>query len=535
MIVNRKDLSKLRVPIGAEPSRSGVVWGRGLAKTSSAALSLVCGLTLGACTFTERRAGLDVAIPPKFDHAAKAAATSLPLDWPKLFGSAELDRLGQITATGNLDVAAAAARILEADAQTAVTSATLYPKVTGDPSADRAWSPSTVRSKSGPFKTTASNSFALGLTASYEIDLWGKNKFAVLAAADASASSRFARDALVLSSVASMVNSYFTLLSAQDRLKIADDNLKAAREILAAIKGRLSVGTVTALEVAEQQSVVDQQLAAFPPLQQQLQQAKTAIALLAGRAPESLKIKGGSLNALKPPRIPAGVPSQLLRRRPDVAEAEANLASEDAGVQSARAALFPSITLTASGGLESLLLKTLLRPEAAFGSVAAGVSAPLLDGGNLEGQLQLARGKDLENLQDYRKSVVQSLVDVENALIAIRQNAEHERLLADVVTSSKLAYDITQVRLKEGTIDITTVLNNEQTLFSAEDALAVVRLAHFTAIASLAQALGGGWTRPAEIVLPPSAATVPVPIQALVPGSAAAPADPALTERARRS
>ena len=147
--------------------------------------------------------------------------------------------------------------------------------------------------------------------------------------------------------------------------------------------------------MAEQQSVVDQQLAAFPPLQQQLQQAKTAIALLAGRSPESLKIKGGSLNALKPPTIPAGVPSQLLQRRPDVAEADRTLASSDASVLSARAALFPSIALTASGGLESLLLKTLLRPEAAFGSVAAGVTQPLFDGGNLQGQLQLARGRDL--------------------------------------------------------------------------------------------------------------------------------------------
>ena len=131
------------------------------------------------------------------------------------------------------------------------------------------------------------------------------------------------RDTLVLSSVAAVANSYFSLLSAQDRLKIADSNLKDARFALEAIKGRLAVGTVTALEVAEQQSVVDQQLAAFPPLQQQLQQAKTAIALLTGRTPESLNIKGGSLDALKAPTIPPGLPSQVVRRRPDVASAEA--------------------------------------------------------------------------------------------------------------------------------------------------------------------------------------------------------------------
>lgn len=494
--------------------RPGISASRG-SRFALLAASVLTGL--GGCTFSETRPGLDVAVPAKFEHAATPPSAPLNADWPKLFGSAELDRLGQLTGAGNLDVAAAAERIRQADAQIAITGSTLYPQLTGDPSASRSWSPGTVRSRQGPFSTTATNTFQLGLTASYELDLWGKTRFSTLAVTQTAISDRFARDALVLSSVASTVNSYFSLLSAQDRLKIAANNLHDARETLAAIKARLTVGTVTALEVAEQQSVVDQQLAAFPPLQQQLQQAKTAIALLAGRAPESLKIKGGSLDALKPPVIPAGVPAQLLRRRPDVAEAEATLAAADATVQSDRAALLPNVTLTATGGLESIVLKTLLRPEAAFGSVAAGLTQPLLDGGSLKGQLALARGHDLEDLQTYRKAVVQSLVDVENALIAVEQNAEHEKRLAAVVASSKLAYDITKARLKEGTIDITTVLSTEQTLFAAEDALAVVRLAHFTALSSLAQALGGGWTRPASIVLPPTHPFEPVPLNAFAP------------------
>lgn len=169
------------------------------------------------------------------------------------------------------------------------------------------------------------------------------------------------------------------------------------------------------------------------------------------------------------------------------------------------------------------MLKSLLRPEAAFGSVAAGVSQPLLDGGALRGQLALARGQDLENLQAYRKAVVQSLVDVENALIAVQQNTEHEKRLADVVASSQRAYDITQVRLKLGTIDITTVLNTEQTLFAAQDAQAVARLARFTALSSLAQALGGGWTKPAKVLLPAPDPYVPVPLEAVAPNLAEAP------------
>ena len=467
------------------------------------------GFGLMSCTFDVDRPGAGFNLAARFDHAPAKPSPPISANWPSLFGSSELTRLAQSTAANNLDVAAAAARILQADAQAQITDSALFPSLTSSNNAQRSLSPGTSRSETGPFRSVTSNNFNLGLNASYELDLWGKNRLAGLSAEDAAVASRFSRDAVVLSSVAATVNAYFTLLSAQDRLKVADENLKGARFILEAIKGRLSVGTVTALEVAQQESVVNQQLAAFPPLQQQLQQAKVQVAILAGRTPESLRIGGGSLDRLKAPSIPAGVPSQLLRRRPDVAEAESTLASGDASVGSAKAAFFPSIALTASGGFESLLLKTLLRPEAAFGSIAAGLTQPLFDGGNLQGQLGLAQGHDREYLADYRKAVIQSLVDVENALIAVQQNTEHEKRLADVVESSQRAYTITEARLKEGTIDIVTVLQAEQTLFGAQDALALARLQRFQALASLAQALGGGWVQPASVIIPPVAGALP--------------------------
>ncbi len=504
----------------------------------------------GGCTFAEPRPGLDVAVPKTYDHAtAGAAAQPLPADWPKLFGSRELDTLGRQAATQNLDVAAAAARIVQADAQTVITSSLLYPQIASSGDASRSYSGgggssvSTVSSSgvtggssaaggTGSGTTTVStpsagtvatrggslsNSFQLGLTASYEVDLWGKNGYSSLAASQAALASRFARDALVLSSVAGTVNAYFTILSTQDRLKIADNNLKVARDALAAIEARLAVGTVTALEVSEQQSIVDQQLAAFPPLQQTLQQAKTQIAILTGRTPESLSIRGGSLDAMKPPAIPAGLPSDLLRRRPDVAQAEATLAAADSDVQSARAAFFPTLTLTGKGGFESSVLRTLLSPGSEFASIAAGVTEPLFDGFNLQGQLALARGRTREDLATYRKAAIQALVDVENALIAVQQTTEHEKRLDDVVRSSKLAFDIARARLNEGTVDIVTVLSTEQTLFGAEDAAAVARLTRFQALSSLAQALGGGFRIPALPVPPSFTIDGTNPVEAIVP------------------
>ena len=480
---------------------------RGGLRRVFAAAALTAGLA--ACSLDETRPAVDIAVPAHFDHAGGAPSSPIATEWPALFGSTELARLARSTAANNLDVQAAAARIVQADAQAQITDAALLPTLDGSTNASRNWTPSTARSKTGPYTTTALNSYQLGLSASYELDLWGRNRLAGLAAENAAVASRFARDTLVLSSVAATVNAYLTLLSAQDRLAVTDSNLKDSRFILEAIKSRLVVGTVSALEVAQQETLVTQVLAQFPPLQLQLQQAKTQIAILAGRTPESLTIKGGTLTRLKTPKIPAGVPSQLLRRRPDVAEAESTLASSDANVGSAKAAFFPTISLTASGGFESVLLKTLLRPEAAFGNVAAGLTQPLFDGGALQGNLGLAQGQNLEDLATYRKAVIQSFVDVENALIAVQQNTELQKRLSDAVDTSRRAYDITAARLKEGTIDIVQVLQAEQALFSAQDSLVTARLSRFQALASLAQALGGGWVQPPAITIPPVDGALP--------------------------
>ncbi len=503
---------------------------RSLKSTRATCLVIVLAGATAGCTFDETKPALGIATPAKFDYGGPKAAPPISADWPGLFGSPELTRLAAGTASGNLDIAAAAARIVQAQAQVEQQSAALFPQLSGSANAQRTFSPSTTfRSGSGTAGGSASNLFQLGLTASYEVDFWGRNAYTSVAAEQNALASQFSRDTVALSSVASVVSTYFTLLSAQDRLRIARENVRSAREVLEAIKGRLTVGTVTALEVAEQESVVNQQLATIPLLQLQADQARTQIAILMGRTPESVHVAGGSLNALRSPRIPAGVPSQLLRRRPDIASAEATLASADATVQAARAAFFPSITLTGNGGVESALLQNLLKPEALFGTIAGGLTQPLFDGYTLQGNLDQTRGVRREDLETYRKAILQSLVDVENALVAIRRNLEHEKLLADVVVSSRRAYDITKERLKLGTIDIVTVLNTQLTLFGAEDAVAVAKLARFQAIASLAQALGGGWVYPKTGPVEPAIA-FPAPLTYGIPGQAIVPPNQAATE-----
>ena len=274
---------------------------------------------------------------------------------------------------------------------------------------------------------------------------------------------------------------------------VANDNLQSATRVLNLIEQRLQAGTASNLEVAEQQSVVNTQKASIPPLEQTLKQNKNALALLIARSPEHVSIHGGSLRNIVYPHVTPGLPSELLTQRPDIRQAEAKLAQASANVENARAQFLPDITLTGEGGYQSAVLKMLMRPESVFFSAAAGLTQPIFDAGRIQGNLDLQKGVQDELLQDYRKAVISAFTDVENALDAIRQTAQRERLQQDVVTSSRTAFNISEQRLREGTIDLVTVLQTQQTLYQALDQLVQAKLAHVQAIVSLYQALGGGW------------------------------------------
>jgi NodT family efflux transporter outer membrane factor (OMF) lipoprotein len=336
------------------------------------------------------------------------------------------------------------------------------------------------------------------LNASYEIDFWGKNRAISEAAQENAIASRFDRDTVVISTEVSVATAYFLVLSSQDRLRIARQNVEAANRVLTLIKQRFEAGTASALEVAQQETLLAQQRAQIPPLDQILRQNVATLALLVGRAPALVKVRGGSLFRLGIPRVTAGLPSELLIQRPDIRFAEAQLASADASVLAARAAFFPSISLTGQYGIASTALKNLFTPQAILYQVAANLAQPIFDGFRLEGQLEQARGRQLELLSNYRKSIISGFTDVERALIAIAENAELERLQQQVVTASRQAFNIAESRLREGTVDLTTVLITQQALFNAQDNQVVARLARLQAVLSLYQALGGSWMPPAQ-------------------------------------
>jgi NodT family efflux transporter outer membrane factor (OMF) lipoprotein len=451
-------------------------------------------LTLGGCLLSNKpEPALD--IPQSYNRSSPnpaIAEAALPaLDWWHGFRSRELTEIIETAREANLDIAAAVARIVQADAQARIAGSALLPNVALNGSATRSRaSQSTGTGTGGPSER---DSLSATMSASYEIGFWGKNRSALRASEESAVASRYNRDVVSLTTMATAANAYFNLLAAQDRLKAARENLASANRVLDLIKQRVNAGTASALETAQQESLVNTQRAAIPPLEQVVTQNRNALAVLMARSPESVLVRGGTLRSISYPRVTPGLPSELLTQRPDIRLAEAQLAAASANVENARAQMLPSITLTGQGGYSSAVLRTLLRPESALFSFGAGLAQPIFDGARLQGNLDLQKGVQDELLQAYRKSVISGFSDVENALDAIRQTASRERLQGEVVNSSRRAFDIAEQRLREGTVDLVTVLQTQQTLYSAIDTQVQARLAHLQAIVSLYQALGGGW------------------------------------------
>jgi NodT family efflux transporter outer membrane factor (OMF) lipoprotein len=453
--------------------------------------ALCLGLSSAGCVLTQDLPDPALEVPSQYKYAGKPDAPP-PLDWWRSFRSAELTQLMVEAQTVNLDIAAAVARIFEADAQARQAGAALLPSLSG--SGSETYSRTSGSSASG--LTNGGRevvNYSASLSASYQLDFWGQNRDALQAAEETATANRFDRDVVALTTLSSVANAYFQVLASQDRLRTAQQNIASAQRILDAIKERRKAGTGSDLDVAQQESVLGNQKALVPPLRQTLDQNVNALAVLVSRPPERVRVIGGSMNQIAIPRVTPGLPSELLTQRPDIRRQEAQLASATANIGNARAQFFPSIQLTGNGGYQSSALVSLFQPHAAFFQLVGSAAQPIFDGGKILGNFEFAKARQDELLQAYRKTIVQAFADVDNALYSIKQTTIRLQLQRDVVTSSRRAFELAEQQLRAGTADIVTVLNVQQTLFQAEDALWQAQLARLLAIVSLYQALGGGW------------------------------------------
>jgi multidrug efflux system outer membrane protein len=453
-------------------------------------LAPVTLLLLAACTLGPGPEAPEVTVPGRFVEAGDAPPGWPDAAWWRGFGAAELDRLVALALGENVDLAVAMARIRQADAQVRIAGAALLPSLQASAGAD-----ATRTTVGGVFggDPRASQGYDAGLAAAWQIDLWGGNRAGLASAEALAMADRFARDAVALGVSADTADTYFRVLALRDRLQIARDNLANAQRILAIVEARLANGVATPLELAQQRTQVLNLAATLPALQQQERQTVTALALLLGRPLDGFEVEGQSLVEITPVPVVAGLPSELLRRRPDLRAAEARLAAAAADVAAARAALYPSIELTVRGGVQSDALRSLLNTGNVV-AVAVSLVAPIFEGGRLQGRVELSLAQQQELLESYRGTVLTAFADVEQALVAARLSREREAALANSAAEARRAFGLAEARYRAGAIGLLDVLDAQRTLFAAEEALAAARLDLLAALVALYRALGGGWS-----------------------------------------
>jgi NodT family efflux transporter outer membrane factor (OMF) lipoprotein len=382
----------------------------------------------------------------------------------------------------------AAERVRQAEAQVQIAGASLFPQLNFGYATSRR----ETRPDGGSWSKNDGSSAAL--SASYEIDLWGRNASSLRSDQASLRASRFDFETVRLTLLAGVASAYFDVLSLRGRLAIARANLLIAERVLKVVESRVRNGVASALDLSRQQAGVHALRAAMLPLELQERQTLYALAILIGRPPEGFEAAGTGVVALAVPGVMPGLPADLLARRPDLGGAEAQLAAANANLAVARAALLPSISLTGSAGLASSVLVNFLNAPTAALALGASVLQTIFDGGRLSGQVDVAASRERELVENYRRAVLAALADVESALAAGGRTADQEALQVKVVEEGRTSLRLAEIRYREGVDDLLILLEAQRNLFQAEDQLAQIRLARLQASIGLFKALGGGWS-----------------------------------------
>jgi NodT family efflux transporter outer membrane factor (OMF) lipoprotein len=427
-------------------------------------------------------------VPAQWRHQPAVEDAQVERDWWQAFGNAELDSLVQRAQSANYDIAAAVARVTQAQKLAVVAGAPLLPDMAATASAGR------QRRLSGSSDASALSNYSAALVASYEIDFWGKNRSAyqrALARVDASI---FDRDSVRLSINASVANTWMELTGLRERALIAQQNLENTEKILGLVQSRYRAGAANQLALAQQQGLVASQRRVLALLKQQQGNTEAILATLLSQPLAELQFGHHLLAAVQVPQASASLPTSLLVRRPDIASAEAALLAAQADIQVARAVMLPSITL--SGGILSRgdhLSNVLDNP---LYSLAAGLAAPIFNAGRLAAQRDVAMARRQELLANYRQTIIAAFADVEAALNRIRGLEQQAIAQEESLENAERAFNFAQSRYQAGAETMLTLLDTQRTLFTAQDVNLQIRQQRLQASVDLYRALGGGWARP---------------------------------------
>jgi outer membrane protein, multidrug efflux system len=408
--------------------------------------------------------------------------------WWEVFEDPKLQGLIRTALKNNYDVRIAAARVLEARAQLGITRADQFPSLTAGGNISSQQNP-----KIGPIPAYEVTQGELAASAAWNLDFWGKYRRATEAARANLLANEWAQKAVMATLVADLATSYFQLRQFDLQLEISKRTLSSRRESLEMTQALEQHGINSLLDVRQSEQLVYTAATDVPDFERQIAQEENAISILLGNNPGDIPRGLKLTEQPHAPEVPAGLPSSLLERRPDIREAEENLIAANAQIGVARAAYFPQISLTGTAGFESPALTSLFTGPAGLWNLAGSFTQPIFEGGRLKSSVRLAEAQHEQVLLSYQETIQGAFRDVSNALIAYRKNRELRVEQEHLLESAQDAAHLSHTRFDAGTTDYLEVLTNETNSFSAELGLAQAQANELIAMVQLYQALGGGW------------------------------------------
>ena len=499
----RDEQVRERIPRIPARSPSALAVTRILRRLSLGLPLLAVSIFLGGCKVGPDFAAPHSYAPDSFSHvgdegfggpSAIAVAKSVDAQWWRLLGDPALEQLIQRAVAGNLDVKLASARVYEARSQRAVIAADAYPRVDLDANASRSrQSKNTAQSSFVGGRNV--NLFQAGFDANWELDFFGRVSRNVEAAdADIQSIEEDRRDVLV-TLVSEVARNYIELRGAQQRLDIAHRNIQTQQDTLDIASSRHRAGLTSDLDVAQAESSLSNVRATVPPLDRSAQAAIHRLGVLLGKPPGALAEELAASSSVPglPPEVPVGLPSELLRRRPDIRRAERELAAATARIGVASAELYPRFSLTGSFGFAAEKVPSLPDASSRFWSFGPAMKWPVLDWQRIRSNIRVQEARTEESLLRYEQAVLRAFEDTENALTGYTREQARRRLLADSVASNQRAFNLANDLYKSGITDFQRVLDSQRSLFNSQDALSDSDRAVASNLVALYKALGGGW------------------------------------------
>lgn len=449
-------------------------------------------LLLNGCTLGPKYKRPAVQVPDTFRASAPdASSTAASLgdeEWWTVFQDSQLQALIRESLAQNYDVRIAATRVLEAQASLGITRADQFPTITGGASATNERFAQTRITP--PFETSP---IQVNLGLIWELDFWGKYRRATEAARAELLATEWGQKAVVSSLVSNVATAYFQLLELDSEMLISKNALDSRRESLRLVEIRQKGGTTSLMDVRQSEQLVYTASAAIPDLERRIEQQENLISILLGRNPGPITRGRSLLDIAIPPEVPAGLPSSLLSRRPDIQSTEQQLIAANARIGVAKAAYFPQITLTGLAGYQSPALTDLFTGPAGLWSFGGQLVQPIFTAGKIRSGVRLSEAQQQEAILNYQKLIQQSFREVSDSLIAYRKNREFREQEALLTNAAADATHLADSRYRGGVTSYLEVLDSDSRYFDAQLTLSQAQLNERLALVQIYNALGGGW------------------------------------------